>query len=48
MKLFSELNYYFLHDEDETAPISDYVWFYGFNIGSLLISLIFFVKIITM
>lgn len=48
MKLFNKLNYYFLHDEDETAHLSDYVWFYGFNGGSLLISLILLIKIITM
>ncbi len=47
MNLFSKLNYYFLHDEDETAPISDYVWFYGFNGGSLLLSMVFLIKIIT-
>lgn len=46
MKLFKRLNYIFLHDEDEAAPISDYIWFYGFNGGSLLVSLILLAKIL--
>ena len=29
-KFIKNINCYFLHDEDEEAPASDYVWFYGF------------------
>lgn len=30
IKIFQELNRIFLHDPDETAPVSDYIWWYGF------------------
>lgn len=39
--IFQELNYIFLHDRDETAPLSDYLWFYGFN-GFCISVLLFF------
>lgn len=44
---FHKLNVYFLHEEDEEAPLSDYLWFYGFNGGCLIISIICLIKIIT-
>lgn len=28
-KMFKTINAFFLHDEDEKAHISDYIWFYG-------------------
>ena len=46
-KLFHKLNVYFLHDEEEQAPVSDYLWFYGFNGGFILISFFMFIKLIT-
>lgn len=33
-KLFNKLNYFFLHDENEQAPLSEYLIFYSFLILS--------------
>jgi len=35
--IFQKINVYFIHDEDEQAPISDYLLFYGINFICLLL-----------
>mgnify|MGYP001159198269 CR=1 FL=1 len=42
-KIIMAINHYFLHDEDEKAHWSDYVWFYGTfgYVGIILIFLLF-------
>jgi len=45
--IFRKLNTHFLHDEDEAAPISDYLWFYGFNGGCIVLSIFMLFKILT-
>lgn len=45
-KVFSKLNYIFLHDYDETAPISDYLWFYGTVTFLTLITIVAAYKLI--
>lgn len=46
-KVFSKLNYIFLHDYDETAHISDYLWFYGTVAFLTIITIIVTYKLIT-
>lgn len=44
MKIFKKLNYIFLHDEDEQAYLSDYIFFYGSNLFIIFIALLVFYK----
>lgn len=45
--VFQELNYIFLHDRDEAAPVSDYIWWYGF-LSFCLVNIVFWsYKLIT-
>jgi len=44
--IVNKVNCYFIADEDEYIPTSDYIWFYGFYAGMLIIAIIFITLLI--